>query len=115
MSYEDLMARIGREIPELAGKLSAPQVTYVRSVQKTYITFESSVLAGEKEFLRLERILREVFPGRPLSVRVISPGLKDQFLADPGPFRQVLDELGLEYRMTGPFPKHLAKHCQPVE
>lgn len=30
-------------------------------------------------------------------------------------FRQVLDELGLEYRMTGPFPKHLAKHCQPVE
>ena len=30
-------------------------------------------------------------------------------------FRQVLDELGLEYRMTGPFSKHLAKHCQPVE
>lgn len=30
-------------------------------------------------------------------------------------FRQVLDELGLEYRMTGPFPKHLSKHCHPVE
>ena len=30
-------------------------------------------------------------------------------------FRQVLDELGLEYRMTGPFPKHLAKHSQPVD
>ena len=24
-------------------------------------------------------------------------------------FRQTLDELGLEYRMTGPFPKHLSK------
>ena len=34
MSYEDLMARIAREIPELAGKLSSPRVTYVRSVHK---------------------------------------------------------------------------------
>ena len=30
-------------------------------------------------------------------------------------FRQVLDELGLGYRMTGPFPKHLARHSQVVE
>ena len=92
MSYEDLMARITREIPELAGKLSAPRVTFVKSLQKTYITFESAVLAGEKQFLRLERILREVFPGHPLSVRVVSRGLKDSFLEDPAPYRQVLDD-----------------------
>ena len=30
-------------------------------------------------------------------------------------FRQVMDELGLEYRMTGPFPKQLARHRQVVE
>ena len=30
-------------------------------------------------------------------------------------FRQVLDELGLEYRMTGPFPKHLSKHSHLVD
>ena len=30
-------------------------------------------------------------------------------------FQQVLDELGLEYRMTGPFSKHLARHSQPVD
>jgi len=92
MSYEDLMARIAREIPELAGKLSAPRVTYVKSLQKTYITFESGVLAGEKQFLRLEKILRELFPGRPLSVRVVSRSLKDRFLEDPTPYRQVLDD-----------------------
>ena len=92
MSYEDLMARIAREIPELAGKLSAPRVTYVKSIQKTYITFESGVLAGEKEFLRLEKILREVFPGHPLSVRVVSRSLKGSFLEDPAPYRQVLDD-----------------------
>ena len=90
MSYEDLMARIARDIPELADALRAPRVTYVKSLQKTYITFESTVLVGEKQFLRLERLLREVFPGRPMAVRVISPSLRGSFLKDPGPYRQVL-------------------------
>ena len=92
MSYEDLMARIARELPELAGKLSAPRVTYVKSLQKTYITFESTVLAGENQFLKLEKVLREMFPGRPLAVRVTSPELKATFLEDPAPYRQVLDD-----------------------
>ena len=92
MSYEDLISRIGREIPELAGKLSAPRVTYVKSLRKTYMTFESSVLVGEKQFLRLERILREAFPGRPLAVRVVSPALRDSFLQDVGAYRSVLTD-----------------------
>ena len=86
------MARIARDIPELAGKLSAPRVTYVKSSQKTYISFESPELAGERQFLKLERVLRDVFPGRPLAVRVTSPGLKAAFLEDPAPYRQVLDD-----------------------
>ena len=85
-----MLARIGRDIPALAGALSAPRITYVKSLRKTYITFESTVLAGEKEFLKLERILREVFPGRPLAVRIISPSLRDRFLENPAPYRQVL-------------------------
>ena len=92
MSYEDLMARIAREIPELAGKLSAPRVTYVKSLKKTYISFESSVLAGEKQFLKLENLLRDMFPGRPLAVRITSPGLKADFLENPAPYREVLDD-----------------------
>ena len=39
MSYEDLMARVARDIPELAGKLSSPRIVYVKSLKKTYITF----------------------------------------------------------------------------
>ena len=92
MSYEDLMKRIAQEIPELAGKLSAPRVTYVKSLQKTFITFECPELAGEKQFLKLEKLLREMIPGRPLAVRVTSPGLKTAFLEDPAPYRQVLDD-----------------------
>ena len=86
------MVRIAREIPELAGKLSAPRVTYVRSLRKTYITFESTVLAGEKQFLQMEKLLKELFPGRPLAVRIISPGLRASFLEDPMEYRQVLDD-----------------------
>ncbi|MBQ3705070.1 MAG: PolC-type DNA polymerase III [Clostridia bacterium] len=92
MSYEDLISRIAREIPELAGKLSAPRVVYVKSQRKTYLTFESSVLVEEKQFLELEKLLREVFPGRPLAVRVVSPGLRDSFLADIGTYRSVLTD-----------------------
>ena len=92
MSYEDLLARIARDIPELAGTLSAPRITYVKSLRKTYITFESTVLAGEKEFLKLERMLRDIFPGRALAVRIISPSLRDRFLEDPAPYRQVLTD-----------------------
>ena len=33
-----------------------------------------------------------MFPGRPLAVRIISPGLKSAFLEDPSPYRQVLDD-----------------------
>ncbi len=90
MSYEDLLARISREIPELAGALSAPRAVYVKSLRKTYITFESTLLVGEEQFLKLESLLRQVFPGRPLAVRVVSPVLRKPFLQDPMPYRQVL-------------------------
>ena len=68
MSYEDLMARIARDIPELAGRLTAPRVTYVKSSRKTYITFNSSVLAGEKQFLAVPAGSGE--PAEPVSVPV---------------------------------------------
>ncbi len=92
MSYEDLMTRVARAIPELAGKLSAPRVTYVRSLRKIYITFESTVLVGEKQFLALEKILREAFPGQPLALRVTSPSLREDFLGDVGSYRSVLQD-----------------------
>ena len=84
------MARIDREIPELAGKLAPPRVTYVQASQKAYFHFESTALAEEKQFLQLERLLREVFPGLRLAVRITSPALREPFLRDPAPYRQVL-------------------------
>ncbi len=113
MSYEDLITRIAREIPELAGKLSSPRVTYVKSLKKTYITFESAVLVGERQFLRLEGILKEVFPGQALAVRVVSPGLRDSFLADAGAYRSVLtDFLRRNYPGMKPWLDSVDWSCQ---
>ncbi len=108
MSYEDLMSRIAREIPALAGKLSAPRVIYVKSQQKTYITFDSQVLVMESEFLKLEKILREAFPDRKLAVRVASPLLMESFLEDIQAYRPVLvDFLRRNYPSCSPWLRQI--------
>ena len=92
MSYEDLLRAIYRETPELEGQLSSPRVIYVRAQQKTYIIFESSVLVGESQFLKIERVLRGVFPQRDLSLRVKCPSLRESFLDDISEYRPVLTD-----------------------
>ena len=90
MSYEDLLRAIWRETPELEGKLTAPRVIFVRSQQKTYITFESSTLVGQQQFLKIERVLKGIFPQKGLSLRVTCPALRDAFLSDITDYREVL-------------------------
>ncbi|MBE5798078.1 MAG: hypothetical protein E7327_12005, partial [Clostridiales bacterium] len=92
MSYEDLLGQIYQELPHLKGALSAPRVVYVRAQGKVYITFESSVLVEEASFLRMERILRRVFPQKPLALRVVSPGLKDDFMDNISAYKPVLTD-----------------------
>ena len=62
MSYEDLLTQIYAELPHLKGQLTAPKVVYVKAQGKVYITFESGVLVEEASFLRMERLLRRIFP-----------------------------------------------------
>ncbi|MBR3763000.1 MAG: PolC-type DNA polymerase III [Clostridia bacterium] len=92
MSYEDLLSQIYRELPHLTGALSAPRVVYVRAQGKVYITFESSVLVEEQSFLKMERILRRIFPQKPLALRVVSPGLKQDFMDNISAYKPVLTD-----------------------
>ena len=73
MSYEDLLAQIYAELPHLKGQLKAPRVVYVKAQGKVYISFESDVLVEEASFLKMERLLRRIFPQKPLALRVVSP------------------------------------------
>ena len=92
MSYEDLLGQIYQELPHLKGQLSQPQVVWVQQQGKVYITFHSGVLVEEKSFLRMERVLRRIFPQHPLALRVVSPGLKEDFLQNIGAYKQVLTD-----------------------
>jgi hypothetical protein len=90
MTYDALLQAISKELPQLEGKLRTPQVVFHRAQNKTYITFESTVLVEEASFLRLEALLRRLFPGRPLALRVVSPALAEDFKQHVGKYRQVL-------------------------
>lgn len=92
MGYEELLSQIYRELPHLTGKLRAPRVVYVRAQGKVYITFESMVLVEETTFLKMERLLRQIFPQKPLALRVVSPGLADDFRKDIGKYKPVLTD-----------------------
>ncbi len=92
MSYEDLLGQIYAELPHLKGQLNAPRVVYVRAQGKVYITFESGVLVEETSFLKMERILRRIFPQKPLALRVVSPGLKDDFVDNISAYKPVLTD-----------------------
>ena len=92
MSYEDMLGQIFAELPHLRGQLQQPDVVYVREQRKAYITFRSDTLVEEKTFLAMERILRRIFPQYPLALRVVSPGLKDDFLQNIGAYKQVLTD-----------------------
>ena len=89
MSYEDLLSKIYEELPQLRGQLHSPHVVYLRPQGKVYITFQSNVLVEEAAFLKMERILRQVFSQKPLALRVVSPALAEDFLAHIEDYKQV--------------------------
>ena len=104
MSYEDLMERIYSAFPDLRGHLYDPQVVYVRPQGRAYITFKARVLVGEAQFLALEKEVRRAFPRVPVSLRVVSPDLKDAFFSDIGAYKQVLvDFLRRNYPCIAPW------------
>ena len=102
------MEQIYRELPALRDQLKSPHVVYMRSQDKVYITFESMVLVEEDTFLKMERLLRRLFPQKPLALRVVSPGLGEDFLQNIGQYKAVLtDFLKRNYPAASPWMKDI--------
>ena len=113
MSYEDLLGQIYAELPHLRGQLTSPQVVYVRAQGKVYVTFESQVLVEEASFLKLESILRRIFPQKPLALRVVSPGLRQDFLDNIQAYKPVLtDFLKRNYPASVSWMDQIDWNCQ---
>ncbi len=84
-----MLAQLYRELPELLGKLTVERVIYKQTENKIYISFLSQVLVEEKAFLRMEYLIRSMYPGTRLAIRVASPALAQDFLENISKYKQV--------------------------
>ncbi len=113
MSYEDLLGEITKELPHLKDQLTTPSVVFVRQFNKVYITFQSKVLVEEKTFIKMKEILQRLFPHYPVAIRVVSPALKEDFLANIGAYKQVLiDFLKRNYTSSVPWIDLIDWRCE---
>ena len=93
MSYEELIDKIEKAAPELKGKLTLDRVIYKRGSRHAYFYLLSDAVAGDREYLAVQKILKSAFPGIRQSLRIASPSLKDDFLADPDKYAHVINNI----------------------
>ena len=93
MSYEELIEKIEKAAPELKDKLTLDRVIYKRGSRHAYFYLLSDAVAGDREYLAVQKILKSAFPGIRQSLRIASPSLKDDFLADPDKYAHVINNI----------------------
>ena len=89
MESTQMLAQLYKELPELSGKLTVERVVYKQAENKIYISFLSQALVAEKAFLRMESMIRGMYPTTRLAIRVASPALAEDFLANISHYKQV--------------------------
>ena len=93
MSYEELITRIEHAAPEMKGKLTIDRVIYKRGSRHAYFYMLSDVVAGDRDYLAVLKILKAAFPGVRLSLRIASPALKEDFLRNPDQYAHVINNI----------------------
>ncbi|MCE5343793.1 MAG: PolC-type DNA polymerase III [Eubacteriales bacterium] len=79
-------------LPTVKDKLRVERVLYRKADNKAYFSFLCDVLVPEKDFLALEHRLRALFPKMQIALRVASPSLKEDFLANIETYTPVLKD-----------------------
>ena len=92
MNKTELLHILELTVPPLEGKLHIERVLYKQEANKAYMSFLSDVLVGPKDFLLLEKKLRELFPKLTVALRVASPALGEDFLQDINKYKSVLTD-----------------------
>ncbi len=90
MSYDELLARIGADLPALRDRLTLERVHYDAAQGAAQVSFLSDVLVDEQAYLSLKRILQQIFPSMRMSLRVASPALQEHFIAKPEAYKALL-------------------------
>lgn len=91
MSKNIIIDSIEEKLPNLSGKLELKKVLFSKGANKAVFKFESPILVAEAEFLRIEKIIQDIYPNIHVAIRIASPALKDDFLRDIGSYQDVLE------------------------
>ena len=92
MNKKELIQELEATVPPLAGKLRVERVLYKKSANKAYMSFLCDELVAQTDFLLLKRRLAKLFPKLEVALRVASPALGEDFLADPEKYKSVLTD-----------------------
>ena len=92
MNKTELLRILEQTVPPLEGKLHIERVLYKKEANKAYMCFLSDVLVEQRDFLLLERKLRELFPQLTVALRVASPALGEDFVKDVNKYKTVLTD-----------------------
>ncbi len=92
MNKTELIQALEETVPPLKGKLRIERVLYKKDLNKAYMSFLSDELVTERDYLLLERRLRELFPKLKVALRVASPTLGEDFLSDLDRYKPVLTD-----------------------
>ncbi len=92
MNKTELLQTLEQTVPTLQGKLHIERVLYKKEANKAYMSFLSDALVGQRDFLLLEKKLRELFPQLKVALRVASPALGEDFLANIDKYKSVLTD-----------------------
>ncbi|MCQ2453267.1 MAG: PHP domain-containing protein, partial [Clostridia bacterium] len=93
MTYTELLAKIGEQIPSLKDCVTIDRVIYKRSEKHAFFYMLSSEVVGDREYSELKTLLRRTFPDIRFSLRISCPALKEDFEADPDKYAHVINDI----------------------
>ncbi|NLC33562.1 MAG: hypothetical protein GX781_09755, partial [Clostridiales bacterium] len=90
MTYDDLIAAITANAPNLQGKLYFEKARYDAANERAYLFFLADVLVDEKIFKVIKKEIVKALPRMRISLRVASPSLAESFIKEPEKYAHVL-------------------------
>ena len=83
-------------LPELKGSLQLSHVDYFEGKKQAVAYFTSHVLVADSQFAQIRKLLQRLFPQFRVALRVSSPGLAGDFLANPDRYAAVFKPILLK-------------------
>jgi DNA polymerase-3 subunit alpha (Gram-positive type) len=97
MSAESFFDAVYKALPEITGCLQLDHIEYMAGKKRAVAFFTSDTLIHDRQFDIIRRQLRRAFPQIQITMRIASPRLADDFLADPAKYAGVFEPILLKH------------------